>query len=690
MKFLKKTPFFRLLIPWIAGLILFEYVPLPCLVVGGFLLFSVILLIVRFRQWFTESSVYYSRRWEYGVFVNVVIASLAWFSNYFSSFTEVKYSETPQIYIATLLEEPQLSSNRLTVVVQLIDGEMTSKALLVVIKDSLTRWKNMNTGDLVLFKALLKVPEKPRNPASFDESEYLRRKGIHLKAIINLSQLKIIQKGSFSLTRVAGKIRDYLIELFTRAGVEEQRLAVLVALTLGQKGMLDFDTRNNFGGAGAMHVLAVSGLHVGIIYFVFDMLIGLFFKKKKKNWRKSVFVIVLLWFYAFVTGFSPSVNRATTMFSLVSLGAAFSQKSQTYNTISITAFALLYLNANVLYDIGFQLSFAAVIGIVYFQPIIKPFYKTENFVMKWIWELIVVSISAQIGTLPLSLYYFGQFPVYFLLANLIVIPLTTLLLYLSFTLVAFFFMPPMYQFLGLVLDKIVEIMLESVELINSFPNAVVHYKILWIQVVFLYLFIVFLSLWNARRTYLTMINMIFVCCLYLGVDIYRLVQQNTQSAIIVFSDYKDSTIEFVQKGFAQVFVSNSVPRDVKSYHEIMLISRVEIDTTNTSQYLNFCKQRIFIVRKSTDKQFFKFSDSICDKMSKKIDLDLLVFTKDAEFKSLDLLPFFGPRQCVIECSVGFALANEIEKRCKLLQIKCYNCRKEGAYIQKFFSNFVLI
>ncbi len=702
MKFLVRNPFLRLLIPWVLGQICFEYLPQCLFLMVAVFLMAILLLIWRFHSWFTGIASDFNRRWEFGFFVHILIFVLAWFSSFFTMAKKLTHPTDIKVYVAEIIDEPIKTDRQLKFVALVCFEKAKQKVLLILPPDSVSEQLKLHAGDLVLFRAQLKQPPAKVNPSSFDERKYLYRKGVYLKADIKKAELRKLSESNSNLNKIAGKFRSILIGKYSESGIKDQNLAVLTALSLGQKSALDYSIRSDFSAAGAMHVLAVSGLHVGVIYLIFSGLIGVLLKNKSLAWLKALMVVLMLWMYAFITGLSPSVNRASTMCSLVAIGSVFSQKTQIYNTLSLTSFVLLFFNPKVLYDVGFQLSFAAVIGIVYFQPLLKKTYEPTTKIYKWMWELVIVSVAAQIGTLPFSLYYFGQFPVYFLLTNFMVIPLTTFVLYLSFALLFLSSIPGITHFLGLILNKTLDLMLDAVQSVSHFPYAVIHYKTLGIQSFLMFLIVLVVSFWVAKRTYNALVIGLICIVLFFCVDLYRLEKEYDSNQFIVYSDFRNSTIEFVNNGCSRIFVSNVPVGDVFKRHQDNLVTKFQYDTVSENQFLNFGSKRIVILRESNksgcrlqkSRSNFNKTNQQASKsefnLMKPIEIELLVFAKGIDYSSVCFLEFSKPKICVIESSIPIWLVREIENKCKTLHIKTHNCRNDGAFIQKIFSNFVVI
>ncbi|HRG78639.1 MAG TPA: ComEC/Rec2 family competence protein, partial [Cyclobacteriaceae bacterium] len=224
------------------------------------------------------------------------------------------------------------------------------------------------------------------------------------------------------------QVRAWASEVIRKNIPGEQEQAIAMALVLGVTEGIDTDLQNAYSASGAMHVLAVSGLHVGIIYGIILVLLRPLNSYAWSRWIVAGISLLLLWSFAFVTGLSPSVLRAVTMFSFIALARPLGWRTNIYNTLAASAFVLMIYNPFLIMSVGFQLSYLAVLGIVYLQRPIYNLWEIENRAGDWIWQITCVSIAAQIATFALGMLYFHQFPVYFLVSNLFVIPLSTLVL----------------------------------------------------------------------------------------------------------------------------------------------------------------------------------------------------------------------------------------------------------------------
>ncbi len=269
----------------------------------------------------------------------------------------------------------------------------------------------------------------PKNPDEFNYQQYLAHKNIYAQAFVETGEWEIVGHASSNfLMSLAYWVRTRSSEMISAFIPGAQESAVINALLIGVKDYLDTEIREAYSAAGAMHVLAVSGLHVGIVYLLITIVFG---SLKKIGWGRVCFVLIslaVIWCYALITGFSPSVMRASTMFSVIILGESSKRKSNIYNSLGLAAFILLLYNPYFVYEVGFQLSFVAVLGIVMFQPPIYRLVDSPNKFLDYLWAIVSVSIAAQLATFPLSLYYFNQFPTYFLLSNILIIPASMVML----------------------------------------------------------------------------------------------------------------------------------------------------------------------------------------------------------------------------------------------------------------------
>ncbi len=312
---------------------------------------------------------------------------------------------------------------------------------VISIRDSLT-WRKAHTkiliyhqlssslqpGEVVLINKIPEVIPAPSFPDEFDYRGFLAKKDIHFRQFIRSGLVKVDSSNSSGLEFAIDRLGKSLSDLIDQKVEFTESKQIANALLLGQKESLDKEIKNAYSETGTMHILAVSGLHVGIIYAI--LLLPLKRFKSDSKFRKGYLLTVvgLIWLYAVMTGFSPSVVRASTMFSLVTAGQMRKKKPSIWNVLAFSAMLMMVVEPEVIFDVGFQLSYLAVAGIVGLQPVILRWWIPSNVVLEYFWQSAAVSLAAQLVTFPLSVFYFHQFPTYFLLANLIVVPIAFLIM----------------------------------------------------------------------------------------------------------------------------------------------------------------------------------------------------------------------------------------------------------------------
>lgn len=328
-------------------------------------------------------------------------------------------------------------------------------------------------GDKILFSANISPAKAPLNPNEFDYQNYLHLHQIYGRAYsTNVKLLPSTPTKTF--LRYMAQLRSELFGYIKAMRLQPEEEAVAAALLLGYRHLLSDETQQAFSGSGAMHVLAVSGLHVGILYIITAFLLQMDKRKAHQNgWPKVLFALLIIWLYAALTGLSPSVSRAAVMFSIIAFGNLFWRKPATIQMIIASAIILLAYNPNYLFEVGFQLSYSAVFAIVYLQPkIYRLFKKPKHVLVDKTWQITSVSIAAQAGTFPLSLYYFHQFPVFFMISNLVVIPLAYILMNFGIFLLLLTAITTPPAFIISIFQILLSVMTGSVHAVESWPGAV--------------------------------------------------------------------------------------------------------------------------------------------------------------------------------------------------------------------------
>jgi competence protein ComEC len=348
-------------------------------------------------------------------------------------------------------------------------------------------------GEELIVKSSLTRTNEPSNPGAFNYKKYLDHQGIwgtiYLKDSASFIHIERLEK--FSLERITYQLQEKFLSVFRKLNIEGDELALLAALTIGVRDEIDNNINKAFAASGAMHILSVSGLHVGIVYLVFSRLLTLLGRKRFAAIFSLFLQIAFLWFYAFLTGLSPAVNRAAAMFSFLAIGKSLNRSANSLNIVSGSALVLIMVNPFLIFDLGFQLSYIAVISIILFQSFIYNLIEFNSYLVDQVWKVTSLSLAAQIGTFPLSIFYFHQFPNYFILTNLVVVPLAAIILYLAISLIFLFWIPFLSTALAWILKISLKGMIFTVMQVEHLPFSVLsNISINTTQMVLLFILII--------------------------------------------------------------------------------------------------------------------------------------------------------------------------------------------------------
>lgn len=352
-----------------------------------------------------------------------------------------------------------------TKVIQLDQKQTTGNLLLHIHKDRL--FNGYKIGDQLLIKNHLIAIHQPLNPHQFDYQYYLSKKNIYQQAFVKNQQVIFLKSSTKQWLSFVDDVRIKIQKSLKNKHFSQDEFAIINALLLGQKQDIPKELNDDYSKAGAIHILAVSGLHVGIILLILSYLLKPleFFKKGKVI--KLCLLIVFLWFFALLAGMSASVVRAVTMFSAVAFGQFINRKNAIEQSLVLSMFLLLLAKPMFLFDVGFQLSYLAVFGIIWIQPVLYNLWQPRIYILRKAWQISSVSMAAQFGVLPLSLYYFHQFPGLFLLSNLVIIPFMGVILAVGIIIIMLTLASKIPELLVNIYSDIISILNQVVGLIAS-------------------------------------------------------------------------------------------------------------------------------------------------------------------------------------------------------------------------------
>ncbi|APY07980.1 competence protein [Winogradskyella sp. J14-2] len=322
---------------------------------------------------------------------------------------------------------------------------------------------------IIYTKSVLKDIQKPLNPHQFDYSRYLELRQVYSQIYLQHNQFLILFDQPTTVYGFADLFRTSINKKLIDAGFKDEVLSIINALLLGQRQTIDKSIYNNYVNSGTIHILAVSGLHVGILLLILNFVFRPLLLFKYGYVLRPIIIITILWLFAVIAGLSPSVTRAVTMFSVISFAMHLKRPANIYNTLAISAFFILLVKPTFLFEVGFQMSYLAVLGIVSIQPILYKLWQPKYWILDKPWQIFTVTLAAQAGVLPISLFYFHQFPGLFFISNLVVIPFLGLILGFGLFVIAM-------ALVGFLPKPIVEIYSLIIESLNGFIAWIAQFE----------------------------------------------------------------------------------------------------------------------------------------------------------------------------------------------------------------------
>jgi len=692
----KKAPFTRLILPFIAGIILQWYLPFPLTVIllslfsfaVSFGLFFLLPLSLRFKLQSLQGFVLHLLLAAVGLLISWqkdMRHHTDWYGNFY------KQGD----YLLVRIDEPLVEKNRSFKAEAFVEAVMQhdtmiackGKLLLYFSKDSFRN--NLQFGDRVLIQKELQAIKNSGNPGAFNYQRYAAFQQIFHNVF--LKEKDWVKAGarvesSSRFRRFIFSAREYVLSVLQKtiitgnAGKDE--LGIAEALLIGYTNDLDKDLVQAYSNTGVVHIIAISGMHLGLIY----VLLLWFFTKiplvKRSKWPQAILILACLWIFSLLTGGSASVIRSAVMFTFITMGKIIFQKpASIFSSLAASAFVMLCYDPYYLWDVGFQLSYLAVIGIVVFQkPIYSIFYIKNKFIDKT-WQLMAVSLAAQLLTFPVCIYYFHQFPNLFLLTNIIAVPLSAVILYAEIALVALSWMPFISTWLGKLVGALVWVMNKTILYINGFPFAVwdkIPATVLstWL----LYAVVTGFSFWllsknkNPFRFGLMSLLAFSVLMAYNKWEVMK------QQKIVVYNVPRQQAIDLVS-GSDYQFVGDSVLLQdglLQNFH--LKPGRIALQLYNRKDSLNalfsngifyqFYDTRLAIIDRPLQKELSAL----------KIRLDILIISKSPRLTIAQLAKLFHCNQYVFDASNPAWQTEKWLKECRVLNIRGHSVASHGAFV----------
>jgi competence protein ComEC len=538
-------------------------------------------------------------------------------------------------------------------------------------------------GDKILLCKKLQRIKNSGNPGAFNYEQYAAFQQIfHHVFLKEADWVKLDAKNPNWFKQFIFTTRESILSILQKnipAGKDE--LGIAEALLIGYTHDLDKDLVQAYSNTGVVHIIAISGMHLGLIYL---LLVSLFAKLplvNKSTLIQVVLILTSLWIFSLLTGAAASVVRSAVMFTFIAVGKVLSKQSLIYNSLAASAFVMLCYNPFFLWDVGFQLSYLAVIGIVVFQ---KPIYNWLYIKNKWvneIWKLVAVSLAAQVLTFPICIYYFHQFPNLFLLSNIIAVPLSGLILYLEIALVTMSFISLAGFYIGKVVAWLVWLMNRIILWIDQLPFAVWDNIPSDIASTFLLYIVIFcIATWllnkNRNGFHLALAGL-FGFLLLQAIGNWQI---KKQLKIVVYNVPQYQAIDFVM-GNHYRFLGDSIllaDGELQNFHlkpariSLQLSKRVDSLTAlfQKNPFYQLGSQKILVVNKPL--QF--------EPLPQKIEVDIIIISKNPRIDIAQMAGIFNCRKYIFDASNTVWRINEWQKECKALNLNFHTTPTDGAFI----------
>lgn len=570
--------------------------------------------------------------------------------------------------------KPSRYYSKYIVSVHYIDEKATSgKLLLKIPKDSANTI--LDVGDMYTTVTHIKPTPKPLNPYQFDYANHLRKQSVFHEIILPKNRLILHPKKHRSIFRVADQLRKHINSILSQQhSFTTTQLSIINALLLGQRQDVDQDTFKAYRDAGAIHILAVSGLHIGILLlFLSFILKPLHLAGKWGKYISGILTIVFLWFFAIIAGLSPSVLRAVTMFSFITIGMYTQSKTSIYNSLFISIFLLLCYDPLSLFSVGFQLSYLAVFSIVYIQPLLAKQFSPHFYPLKKIWETFTVTVAAQIGILPVTLFYFHQFPFLFFVSNLLIIPFLGAILVCGILVILLASLDLLPHFMASLFGYGIDVMNYIVIWTSQQKSFLItNIPFSWRMLILLYFVIISLVLLLKSPTKRSVLRATISCIIIIGVMNYEKYIIADHEELIIFNNYRNTTIGVLKNRKLKIYSTAYISSKTQEFlfTNYLVQHHAILDTCfrqlkNTYEYKQY---KILII------------DSSSTYSIPKLHPDILLLSNSPKIHLERVLDSLQPKQVIADGSNYKSYINRWKESCKKQNIPFHQINKKGAFI----------
>lgn len=589
---------------------------------------------------------------------------------HYTFYTKSENSAQNIILIIDAQLRPSLFHEKFVASVLQVDNlKSQGKILLNRSKNNIDQ--SFKIGDKILVRSQLKQVNGPKNPYQFNYKKYLEKQQIFRQVTIEKEEYLILSSKQTSLKKIAETFRKRVNHALQKVGFENDELSIINALLLGQRQEVSKELIENYTKAGAIHILAISGLHVGILLWLLTIMLKPLEYLKNGKTIKLILAIILLWSFAFIAGLSPSVVRAVTMFTAVAISLFGQRKSTIYNNLIISMFFLLLFNPMYLFNVGFQLSYFAVFFIVWLQPIISKLWKPKSKPIHYLWDVFTVSLAAQLGVLPLSLYYFHQFPGLFFITNLVIIPVLSFVLGIGLLVIFLSLLNYLPEFLAEAFQKLILLM-------NQFIGWVAQQEFFLLQnisfsalsMIASYILIIFSFRWIEQKSYTRFKYALLAMLLLQSVFIYEKWSASSKDELIAFNKSRYSIIG--ERSGQQLKLCHSL--DSLSMHENLVKSYITGGKITKVSFIDSISKSALLKRN------ILLLDSLGVYQVKSFQPKIILLTQSPKVNLERLIRTIHPKKIIADNSNFKSFVKHWQETSVKYNIPFYYTNEEGAFI----------
>lgn len=671
----KSIPFFKILFPFTIGILcalqfdFFKNTHLICLL-------SLILVVATFLFQKLYQQAQFAKKVLFIGSINIFLFFLAFEScflyngrnnvNHYTHFL----STHSQTSIVTVDEVPIVSEKfiKLWVKVNMVEFNNTwhyseGKTIVYVKQDSTC---NFNVGNRLLINSRFSHLNEPKNPYEFNYKEFLESKNVFHTVFTESKNISLISKSNdFQLSQIGTYIKSKLVSILRDSELSQEAFSICSALLVGYDDEIDSEVMQSFSHSGTLHILSVSGMHTGVLYAVLIFLFSLVDKYDQYIKTKFVFIMLGLWLFVLVTGLSPSILRAALMLSLVLVGKTFYKQGNSYNTLLLSAFLLLLYNPYLIKDVGFLLSYCAVFGIMYLYPILQKLYFFENKVLQTTWSGVLMSVSATVFTLPISLYFFHQFPIWFVFSNMIIIPISFLIMGAAALFLVFYKVVFINHILVYIINGSTSVMMWVAQLTDN-PNYGFIDFISFSRIDFCFLAIIILLclMILSTKSYKQIVALCLLVITWLSFSIIDSYNNSKQKELVVFHMKRQSVLA-LRVGHSVYGNFNSIQnKDFERYVKPYLLNHSDLKMVNVSA------------------DAFQLNSTVILKAGFYTNIEQLNpnYVLVCNDKPIKLKTNYKTKPVIIaDCSNSYKFVKKLKKQCSQLDIPFYSVKESGAF-----------